>query len=115
MEVYLIILCIVFFLTAFMYSSIGHGGASGYLAIMALSEIAPESMKSSALILYLVVSLVVFIYFFRSGHFKWKLFFPFAISSVPFAYIGSSLGVDPFWYKKILALCLGIACIRIFG
>lgn len=98
-----------------MYSTVGHGGASGYLAIMALSAIAPESMKTSALILNLVVSLVAFIYFFRKGYFKWKLFYPFTITSIPFAYVGSSIGVDPFYYKKILAFCLGIACIRIFG
>ena len=115
MDLYLIILCVVFFFTAFMYSTVGHGGASGYLAIMALSAIAPESMKTSALILNLVVSLVAFIYFLRKGYFKWKLFYPFAITSIPFAYLGSTIGIDPFYYKKILAFCLGIACIRIFG
>lgn len=114
-DIYFILLLIGFFIAAFMYSSVGHGGASGYLAIMALAGFAPDKMKISALILNLIVSIIAFVYYYRAGHFKWRLFYPFALTSIPFAYIGSYIGVDAYWYKKILAACLVIACIRLFG
>src|SRR5918995_6809823 len=90
------------FLVAFLYASVGHGGASGYLALMAIFSIAPDVMKPTALLLNLFVSLTSFIQFYRGGHFKWKLFLPFAIASVPLAYLGGLITVDAEVYKKIL-------------
>ncbi len=100
------------FLVAFLYSSVGHGGASGYLALMALFSIAPDVMKPTALTLNLFVSLTSFIQFYRGKHFDWKIFLPFAIASVPMAFVGGMITVDPFTYKKILGILLLIPIIR---
>ena len=94
------------FLVAFLYASVGHGGASGYLALMALFSFTPEVMKPTALLLNLFVSLTSFIQFYRGGHFKWKIFLPLAIASVPFAFIGGSITVDSAIYKKVLGILL---------
>lgn len=115
MEINTLFLLLIFLVTAFMYSSVGHGGASGYLGIMALAGMAPETMKVSALGLNLLVSFIAFAFYFKKGCFRWKLFYPFALTSIPFSFFGSSIGVDSFWYKKILAVCLAIGCFRIFG
>ena len=79
---------ILLFLVAFLYASVGHGGASGYLALMSIFSIAPEVMKPTALLLNLFVSVVSFIQFYRGGHFVWKIFLPLALASVPMAFVG---------------------------
>lgn len=90
------------FIVAFLYASIGHGGASGYLALMALFGMSPVLMKSSALLLNIFVSFVAFIQYYKGGYFKWKLFMPFAIASIPASFIGSLITIDTLAYKKIL-------------
>ena len=79
---------LLFFVIAFLYSAVGHGGASGYLALMSILQVAPEHMKPVALILNLVVSGIAFIQFYRQGHFLWRLFLPIATLSIPMAYLG---------------------------
>ena len=108
----IILFYILLFLVAFLYSSVGHGGASGYLALMALFSITPEVMKPTALLLNLFVSLTSFIQFYRGGHFKWKIFLPFAIASVPLAYAGGLISIEADIYKKILGILLLIPIIR---
>lgn len=108
----LILFYILLFLVAFLYSSVGHGGASGYLALMAIFSITPDVMKPTALLLNLFVSLTSFIQFYRGRHFNWKLFLPFAITSVPMAYIGGLVTVDDNIYKKILGILLIIPIVR---
>ena len=108
----IILFYILLFLVAFLYSSVGHGGASGYLALMAIFSFAPEVMKPTALLLNLFVSLTSFIQFYRGKHFNWKIFLPFAITSVPMAYIGGLITVDDNIYKKILGILLIIPIIR---
>jgi uncharacterized protein len=98
---------------AFLYSSVGHGGASGYLAVMALMGVAPLVMKPSALIMNLAVSLFSFIGFYRAGYFRLKLFLPFIISSVPMAFLGGTITLSDSIYKKILAACILISIIRL--
>ena len=100
------------FLVAFLYASVGHGGASGYLALMAIFSVAPEVMKPTALLLNLFVSLTSFIQFYRGKHFLWKIFLPLALASVPMAFIGGLLVVDGSVYKKLLGLLLLIPVIR---
>jgi uncharacterized membrane protein YfcA len=100
------------FLVAFLYSSVGHGGASGYLALMALFSISPDVMKPTALLLNLFVSLTSFIQFYRGKHFNWKIFLPFAIASVPMAFVGGLITVDADVYKKILGLLLIVPITR---
>jgi len=108
----IILFYILLFVVAFLYSSVGHGGASGYLALMALFSIAPEVMKPTALLLNLFVSLTSFIQFYRGKHFNWKLFLPFAIGSVPMAYLGGLRTLHDDIYKKILGILLLIPIIR---
>ena len=105
-------------LVSFLYSSVGHGGASGYLALMALFSFAPESMKPTALLLNIFVAGISFYYYYREGYFNKKLFLVFAIASVPLAYIGGTIEVDASIYKKILAVLLIFAILKmlnIFG
>src|SRR6187200_2554559 len=92
---------ILLFIIAFLYASVGHGGASGYLALMAIFNMAPDVMKPTALFLNLFVSLTAFIQFYRGGHFKWKIFLPLALASVPLAFLGGMITIDPAVYKKI--------------
>src|ERR1044072_3451004 len=103
---------ILLFLVAFLYSSVGHGGASGYLALMAIFSIAPEVMKPTALLLNLFVSLTSFIQFYRGKHFIWRIFLPFAIASVPLSFLGGAITVDATIYKKILGVLLLIPIAR---
>lgn len=100
------------FLIAFLYASVGHGGASGYLALMAIYGIAPEVMKPTALLLNLFVSLTAFIQFYRGKHFIFKIFLPLALASVPLAFIGGSIALDAVIYKKILGVLLLIPVVR---
>ena len=96
-------------LLAFLYASVGHGGASGYLALMAIYGVAPPMMKSSALILNVFVSLIAFVQYYRAGYFKWNLFWPFAVTSIPMSFIGATLPITDSMYKKLLAVALMIA------
>lgn len=106
--------CLLLFVVAFLYASVGHGGASGYLALMAVFNVAPEVMKPTALLLNLFVSLTSFVQFYRGGHFRWKVFWPFAAASVPLAYLGGLVMVDAVVYKKILGVLLLIPIVRFF-
>jgi uncharacterized protein len=113
MDTLIVFYCLLF-LVAFLYASVGHGGASGYLALMALFSITPAVMKPTALLLNLFVSLTAFIQFYRGGHFRWKLFWPFALASIPMAYLGGLVVVDGNIYKKILGLLLLVPIIRFY-
>ena len=104
---------IALFIIAFLYSSVGHGGASGYLALMVLFGIAPAVMKSSALTLNLFVSAIAFYAFFKAGYFRWKILLPFVITSVPLSYLGAKIHIDTSLYKIILSICLIFAIGRI--
>lgn len=103
---------ILLFLVAMLYSSVGHGGASGYLALMAIYAFTPEVMKPTALILNLFVSLTSFIQFYRGEHFKWKIFVPLAVASIPLAFIGGLITMEASIYKKVLGSLLFIPVIR---
>jgi len=100
---------------SFMYSSVGHGGASGYLAMMTLFGFAPVVMKPTALLLNLFVAAIAFVHYWRAGHFNIKLFLSFAASSIPLAYIGGYTEVDGFYYKIILGVFLVFAILRMLN
>lgn len=100
---------------SFLYSSVGHGGASGYLALMALFSFAPETMKPTALLLNLFVAGISFYYYYREGYFNKNLFIPFAISSIPFAFLGGTIEIDASIYKKILAILLVFAILKMLN
>jgi hypothetical protein len=102
-------------LVAFLYASVGHGGASGYLALMAFFSFAPATMRPTALLLNVFVSLIAFVQYFRSGLFQWKLFWPFALASIPAAFLGGLITVDAGLYKKILGVLLLFPIIKLAG
>lgn len=108
----LMILCPLLFAVAFLYSSVGHGGASGYLALMALFSVAPEVMKPTALLLNLFVSLTSFTFYYRGHYFNRKLFIPLAVASVPMAFLGGSMAIHSDVYRKMLGLFLLIPVAR---
>ena len=97
---------LLIFIVAFLYAMVGHGGASGYLALMAIFNMTPVLMKPTALLLNLFVSLTAFIQFYRNGHFKWKIFLPFALASIPLSFLGGMITLDGNIYKKILGIFL---------
>ena len=107
-------LCTLVFVAAVLYSMVGHAGASGYLAAMALVGVAPAVMKPTALTLNILVATVGTIQFVRAGRFSWSLFWPFALGSVPFAFLGGSLALPISLYKRLLALVLLYAAYRLF-
>jgi hypothetical protein len=99
---------------ASLYASVGHAGASGYLAAMALFGIAPEVMKPTALALNILVAAITAIKFYRAGCFSWSIFWPFALGSIPFSFIGGSLSLPGYLYKPVVGLVLLYAAYRLF-
>lgn len=95
-----------------MYSSVGHGGASGYLALMALFGVSTMYLRSSALLLNLFVSAVSFYAFYRAGYFKIRILIPFVLGSIPMAFLGARIVIDPHLFKSILGVFLVIAVAR---
>ena len=108
---FLLILPIV----SFFYASVGHGGASGYLALMALFSVTPGLMKPTALLLNLFVAGIAFYYYYKEGYFNKKLFLYFAIASIPMSFLGGFIEVDATIYKKVLAVLLIFAVLRILN
>lgn len=100
---------------SFLYSSVGHGGASGYLAMMALFSFAPETMKPTALLLNLFVAGISFYYYYKEGYFNKKLFISFALTSIPLAFLGGTIEIDASIYKKILAVLLVFAILKMLN
>lgn len=109
--IFLLILPVV----AFMYAAVGHGGASGYLALMALFSFAPDTMKPTALLLNLFVAAISFVHYAKSGYFNKKLFLSFAIASIPLAFVGGLIEVDASIYKKVLAILLIFAILKMLN
>ena len=107
-------LAVMIFGAAFLYSSVGHGGASGYLAAMALFGLAPLEMKPAALALNILVSSISTFKYTRVGCFSWKIFWPFATVSVPFAFLGGLLSVPGVYYKPIVGTMLIFAAWQLF-
>jgi uncharacterized membrane protein YfcA len=100
---------------AFLYSSVGHGGASGYLALMTIFGFSIAIMKPSALLLNLFVSGISFFFYYQKEFFRPKLFYPFAITSVPAAFIGGMMPLENSFYKILLGIVLIMAALRLFG
>ena len=86
-----VLIAILILVVALLYSTVGHAGASGYLAVMALFGMAPFVMKPTALTLNIIVALIGTVRFYRAGFFSWRTFWPFAIASIPASFIGGSL------------------------
>lgn len=91
---------------SFVYASVGHGGASAYIAAMALAGLAPAEMRPIALTLNILVSALATYKFWRAGHFRWRLLWPFAAVSIPFAYLGGAITLPGNLYKVVVGLVL---------
>jgi uncharacterized membrane protein YfcA len=91
---------------AFLYAAVGHGGASAYIAAMAIAGVAPAEMRPIALILNVLVSSLATYKFWRAGHFRWELFWPFAVVSIPFAYLGGAITLPGTAYKVLVGVVL---------
>ncbi len=109
----LALIAALFFLVALVYSSVGHAGASGYLAVMALFGVAPETMRPTALALNVLVATIATVRFARAGHFSFARFWPFAAGSIPFAFLGGSLLVSSTVYRRLLGFVLLFSALRI--
>jgi len=99
-------IAILFFAGAALYASVGHAGASAYLAVMGLYNFTPAAMKPTALALNVLVAAVATFKFYRAGLFSWKLFWPFAVVSVPAAFIGGATTLPARWYKVVVGIVL---------
>ena len=99
-----IALCVGVFVVALLYSSVGHAGASGYIAVMALAEVASPVIKPTALVLNIVVATIGTVQFWRAGHFRWPRFWPFALTSIPAAIYGGTLKLP----TRVLNVLIGL-------
>ena len=108
-----IFIIVAIFIVAVLYSSVGHGGASGYLAVMAFLSVAPEVTRPTALVLNLFVASIATIQFYRSGYFSWRIFLPFAVASIPLAFVGGMIHLPTNVYKIILGAVLVFAAFRL--
>src|SRR5213078_238639 len=100
----LTLLCAAILIVAFLYSSVGHAGASGYIAVMTLFVLAPAAIKPTALVLNILVASITTWQFWRAGHFSWKLFWPFAVLSVPLAFVGGYLNLPTHIFKVLVGV-----------
>ena len=107
-------LLVVIGVIAFLYSSVGHAGASGYIAVMALFGLAPNIIRPTALFLNIMVAIIGSFHFWRAGHFSWKLFWPFALLSVPAAYLGGYVRLPIAILRVIIGLVLLFSAARLF-
>ena len=109
-----LIIAILFFVGAALYASVGHGGASSYLAVMGLFSFAPDVMKPTALAINILVSGVATFKFYRAGLFSWRLFWPFAVVSIPAAFIGGATVLPARAYKILVGVVLLYAALWMF-
>ena len=108
-----LILTVLIFAFAVLYSSVGHAGATGYQAAMAIMGVAPPVMKISALVLNIPVAIIGTVRFARAGLLPWRLLWPFAVASVPAAYIGGMITLPSVLFKQAIGLMLFLAATKL--
>ncbi|MBL8891100.1 MAG: sulfite exporter TauE/SafE family protein [Planctomycetaceae bacterium] len=108
----LILMCVAIGGVAFLYSSVGHAGASGYIAVMSLASMEPVVIKPTALILNILVATIAICQFASKGHFSWKLFWPFALLAVPMSFVGGFLDLPTAAFKVVVGLVLILSALR---
>lgn len=109
------IIPLVLLVIGFLYSSVGHGGASGYIAMLSLFGIMPAQYKPLILVINIIVAGLAFIQYYRSGYFKWSLCWPFLVTSVPFAFLGALVPIHDDYYNLFLGIALILPIIRLVG
>jgi uncharacterized protein len=105
------VLAIALFAVAFLYSSVGHAGASGYIAVMGLMGMAAIVIRPTSLALNIIVGAIATVQFARAGHFRWALFWPFALPAVPLAFFGGALRIPNHWLELLLGGVLLISAL----
>jgi uncharacterized membrane protein YfcA len=108
----LVILTVLVLVVAFLYSSVGHAGASGYIAVMSLLGLAPTVIKPTALVLNILVASIATWQFSRAGHFSWRLFWPFAVLAIPCAFVGGYVNLPTQAFKLLVGIVLLFSAIR---
>jgi uncharacterized protein len=101
------------FVVAVLYSSVGHAGASGYIAVMSLLSLAPAVIKPTALALNILVASIATMQFLSAGHFSWRLFWPFALLAVPFAFVGGYVTLPDVGFKLLVGIVLLYSSVRL--
>ena len=99
---------------AFLYSSVGHAGASGYIAVMSLASLAPAEIKPTALVLNILVASIGTWQFWRAGHFSWRMFWPFAVLSIPMAFVGGYVNLPTHVFKILIGIVLLLSAAHFF-
>jgi uncharacterized membrane protein YfcA len=110
---HLAFLALAIALIAFLYSSVGHAGASGYIAVMTLWGISATIIRPTALVLNILVATIGSFQFYRAGHFSWKLFWPFGLFSIPAAYAGGYLQPSASVLRILIGLVLFFSAARL--
>jgi uncharacterized protein len=110
----LLLLTLVIFIVAVLYSSVGHAGASGYIAVMSLFSLAPAVIRPTALILNILVACIGTFQFWRAGHFSWRLFWPFAVLAIPLAFVGGYINLPTHVFQVLVGIVLLFSAIRFF-
>jgi uncharacterized membrane protein YfcA len=105
-------LAILFLVVGALYASVGHAGASGYLAVMALVGVAPESMRSTTLAVNVVVATIAFGHYAAAGHFSWRFLLPFLIGSTPAAFLGGAIALPVEWLRLAIGAVLALSAVR---
>src|SRR5262245_41669716 len=111
---HLILLLTGITIVAFLYSSVGHAGASGYIAVMTLCGLSATFIRPTALILNILVACIGSFQFWRAGYFSWRLFWPFALLSIPAAYLGGYLPLPVAILKTLIGIVLLFSAARLF-
>ena len=113
LDAYLVVLLtLAVFAAAALYSSVGHGGASAYIALMALAGLAPEEIRPAALVLNIVVASLGAYRFIRAGRFDFSVFWPVAVTAIPAAYVTGGVDLPEAVYRPLLGVALGAAALR---
>jgi len=109
-----LLLAALFFAVATLYSSVGHAGASGYIASMALLGFAPEQVRPTALALNLLVGGIGLFRWWRGGHVRWRNVLPFVLASAPAAFLSAQVTLPKESYSLLLGIVLLVAAVGVF-
>jgi uncharacterized protein len=107
-----LLLCGAILIVAFLYSSVGHAGASGYIAVMTLAGLAPAIIRPSALLLNIFVAILAFWQFRKAGYFSWELFWPLAVLAIPMAFVGGYISLPTKYFKVLVGVVLLYSAVR---
>lgn len=111
---FIFVLCLAVAVVAVLYSCVGHAGASGYISVLTLAGVAVAVIRPTALTLNIFVACIGAYQFWRAGHFSWSLFWPFALLSVPCAFLGGYLSLPTNVLKILIGLTLVYSALRFF-